>query len=84
MFVAKARPLTRFLRDDTPTPMEDAASKCAFKQFKSILQITPILRTSNWNKPFLIYRNAFGEAVGNTLSRLDENGHDHPIHFVNI
>jgi len=22
------------------------------------------------------------EAVGNTLSQLDENGHDHPIHFV--
>jgi hypothetical protein len=28
MFAAKARPLTRFLRDDAPTPMEDDASKC--------------------------------------------------------
>jgi hypothetical protein len=22
-----------------------------------------------------------GKVVGNTLSQLDENGHDHPIHF---
>jgi len=31
MFVAKTRPLTRFLRKDTPTLMEDEAFKCAFK-----------------------------------------------------
>jgi len=34
MFVAKTRPLTRFMREDAPTPMEDEASKCAFKQLK--------------------------------------------------
>jgi hypothetical protein len=39
MFVAKARPLTRFLRDDPPTPMEDEVSKCAFKQLKSAFQV---------------------------------------------
>jgi hypothetical protein len=43
MFVAKKFPLTRFLRDDAPTPMEDAMSKCAFQQFKLVLQIAPIL-----------------------------------------
>jgi hypothetical protein len=31
MFVAKARPLTRFLREDAPAPMEDEVSKWAFK-----------------------------------------------------
>jgi hypothetical protein len=31
MFVAKTCPLTRFLREDAPTPMEDEASKWAFE-----------------------------------------------------
>jgi phytoene/squalene synthetase len=63
--------------------MEDEASRRAFEQLKSALQVAPILRTPYWNKPFLVYCDASGEAVGNTLSQLDENGHDHPIHFAN-
>jgi hypothetical protein len=31
MFEARARPLTRFLHEDAPTPMEDEASKRAFE-----------------------------------------------------
>ncbi len=38
--------------------------------------------TPDWNKPFLVYCDASREAVGSTLSQLDENGHDHPIHFA--
>jgi hypothetical protein len=83
MFVAKTRLLTQFLREDAPTPMEDEVSRQAFEQLKSALQVAPILQTLDWNKPFLVYCDAFGEAVGNTLSQLDENGHDHPIHFAN-
>jgi hypothetical protein len=82
MFVTKARPLTQFLREDAPTPMEDEASRRAFDQLKLALQIAPILQTPDWNKPFLVYCDAFGEAMGTTLSQLNENGHDHPIHFV--
>jgi hypothetical protein len=52
MFATKARPLTRFMREDAPTTMEDEASKSAFKQLKSILQVAPILWTLDWNKPF--------------------------------
>ncbi len=59
-------------------------SRWAFEQLKSALQVVPILRTPNWNKPFLVYCDASGETVGGTLSQLDENGHDHPIHFVSI
>jgi len=62
--------------------MEDEVSRRAFEQLKSALQVAPILRTPDWNKPFLVYCDASGEAVGNTLSQLDENGHDHPIHFA--
>jgi len=68
MFVAKTRPLTRFLREDALAPMEDEVSRRAFEQLKSALQVAPILRTLDWNKPFLIYRDASEEAVGNTLS----------------
>jgi hypothetical protein len=82
MFAAKARPLTRFMREDAPALMEDEVSRWAFEQLKSTLQVAPILRTPDWNKPFLVYCDASGEAVGSTLSQLDENGHDHPIHFA--
>jgi hypothetical protein len=34
------------------------------------------------NKPFLVYCDASREVVGSTLSQLDKNGHDHPIHFI--
>jgi len=68
--------------EDAPTPMEDEASKCAVEQLKLTFQTAPIFRTPDWNKPFLVYCDAFGKVVGNTLSQLDENGHDHPIHFA--
>jgi hypothetical protein len=70
------------LREDAPTPMEDEVSKRAFEQFNSVFQAAPILQTPEWNKPLLVYCDAFGEAVGSTLSQLDENGLDHPIHFA--
>ncbi len=57
-------------------------SKHAFKQLKSILQTALILWTPNWNKTILVYCDAFGKTVGITLSQLDENGHDHSIHFA--
>jgi len=82
MFAAKTRPLTCFLREDASTPMEDEVSRRAFKQLKAALQVAPILQTPNWSKPYLLYCDASEEAVGSTLSQLDENGHDHPIHFA--
>jgi hypothetical protein len=62
--------------------MEDEVSRWAFEQLKSTLQVAPIFQTPDWNKPFLIYCDASREAMGSTLSQLDENGHDHPIHFA--
>jgi len=44
MFVAKARPLTRFLCEDAPAPMEDEVSRRAFEQLKSALQVAPVLQ----------------------------------------
>jgi len=70
------------LREDALAPMEDELSRRAFEQLKLALQVAPILRTPDWNKPFLVYCDASGKVVGSTLSQLDENGHDHPIHFA--
>jgi hypothetical protein len=82
MFVEKTCPLTRFMHEDTPTPMEDEVSQCTFTQLKSALQIAPMFRTLDWNKPFLVYCDASRKAMGNTLSQLEKNVHDHPIHFA--
>jgi hypothetical protein len=68
MFVAKARPLTRFLCEDTLAPMEDKVSRRAFEELKLALQVAPILRTPDWNKSFLVYYDAYGETMGSTLS----------------
>jgi len=70
------------LREDAPAPMEDEVSRRAFEQLKSVLQVALILRTPDWNKPFLVYCDACGEVMGRALSQLDKNGHDHPIHFA--
>jgi len=53
MFAAKTRPLTRFLHEDAPAPMEDEVLKRTFEQLKSVFQVAPILRTPDWNKSFL-------------------------------
>jgi hypothetical protein len=64
--------------------MEDETLKHAFEQLKLALQTTLILRTPDWKKPFLVYCDASREAMGSTLSQLNENGRDHhPIHFAN-
>jgi hypothetical protein len=47
MFMVKARPLTQFLEKGAFAPMEDETLKYVFEQFKSILQVAPILRTPN-------------------------------------
>jgi hypothetical protein len=68
MFVTKARPLTRFLREDAPALMEDEVSRRTFEQLKTTLQVAPILRNPDWNKLFLVYCDASREAMGSTLS----------------
>jgi hypothetical protein len=68
MFAAKAHPLTRFLHEDAPAPMEDEVLRRIFEQLKSALQVALIFWTLDWNKPFLVYCDASGQAVGGTLS----------------
>ncbi len=64
MFIIKTCPLTQFLQENAHKPMEDETSKHAFKDFKLVLQVAPILLTPDWNKPFLIYYDAFGKVMG--------------------
>ncbi len=59
--LTKARLLTQLLWENALTPMEDETSKHAFKKLKSTFQATVILQIPNWNKPFLIYCDAFGD-----------------------
>jgi hypothetical protein len=46
------------LHEDAPTLIEDEVSRRAFEQLKSALQVAPIFRTPDWNKPFLVYYDA--------------------------
>jgi hypothetical protein len=42
MFMTKTCPLTRFMHESAPTPMEDEVSKRAFEQLKLSIQVAPI------------------------------------------
>ncbi len=82
MFVAKTRPLTRFCVKMHLYQWRMKRQNVHLNNSNQIFKITPILHTLNWNKLFLKYCDASREIVGNTLSQLEKNWHDHPIHFV--
>ena len=77
-----AKPLTRFLKDNSPLSQATPDALEAFDKLKQALISAPILRTPNWEKPFFIFTDASGEGVDATLAQLDEEGYDHPIHYA--
>ena len=76
-----AKPLTKFLKDNAPRPQATPDALEAFEKLKLALFSAPILRTPNWEKPFLGFTDAFG-GVGATLAQLDDERFDHPIYYA--
>ena len=78
------KPLTWFLKDNAPPPQATPDALEAFEKLKLALLSAPILRTPNWEKPFLVFTDASGEGVGATLAQLDDEGFDHPIYYASL
>ena len=54
----------------------------AFETIKNLLTTAPILAFPNPNKPFNLYCDASDYCIGSVLTQHDDDGHEHPIHFL--
>ena len=54
----------------------------AFEELKVKLTSAPVLAYLDYGKQFVTCTDASSKATGTVLSQLDENGRDHPIHYV--
>ncbi|CAM6087794.1 unnamed protein product [Calypogeia fissa] len=76
-----ALPLTEMLKKsvDVESTLERVS---AFEILKERLTQAPVLITPVWGKDFHVYVDGSGFCIGVVLSKLDEDGRDHPIYFA--
>ncbi len=53
-----------------------------FEELNVKLTSAPVLAYPDYEKPFVVCTDASRNAIGAVLSRADENGRDHPIHYA--
>ena len=77
-----AAPLSDLTRKDIPNkiPWSDSCDK-AFNTLKQILCSNPVLKTSDFSKPFILQTDASNRGVGAILSQIDDNSEEHPVGF---
>lgn len=59
----------------------DAECDGAFLKLKDAITTTPVLVSSDWQKPFLCHVDASQRAVGGTLTQLDDEGVDRVVAY---
>lgn len=81
-FATIAAPLTNLTRKNAPNLVRRTpACDGAFAELKSWMCSSPILRSPNFSKPFIVQTDASECGVGAVLSQLDDNGDDHPMSY---
>ena len=81
-YASIASPLTDLIRKSEPNRVEwTPACAAAFAKLKTILCSAPVLRTPDFEKPFVLQTDASQRGVGAVLSQLDKDGADHPVAF---
>ena len=81
-YASIAAPLSDLTRKSAPTQVVWSA-ECdrAFRQLKEKLCASPVLRSPDFEKEFVLQTDASDRGIGAVLSQLDEDGHDHPVAF---
>ena len=85
-FAEIALPLTDMTKNNQPQQLQwNATHQCAFDKLKSIICNSPVLRTPNWNKPFIIRADASNFAAGVCLAQdfdCNNSVEEHPIAYA--
>lgn len=75
------KPLTTLLQKDQPYVWGKDQQK-AFETIKQKLITSPVLIYPDFNKPFRLYTDASGIALGAVLQQKAEDGKEHPVAFL--
>ena len=79
-FAKLTSPLTDLLREGTKFQWTSTCQQ-AFDKVKAAFSNKPILKTPNFNKPFILAIDASDRGVGAMLEQTDEDGIKHPVAY---
>ena len=82
-FASIAKPISDLLRKDVhwSSSTWTTAHQTAFEELKSRLMRAPVLRGPDFSKPFEIFTDASGSAIGAVLIQRDADNHPHAIEY---
>jgi hypothetical protein len=80
-FAQIAKALTKLTRKNVEFIWEDE-QELAFQTLKNHLTTYPILRHPDFERPFYLYTDASGTALGAVLQQIDEDGRDYVIAYA--
>ena len=81
-FASISAPLSDLTRKNGPNQVEwTPECSAAFNLLKQQMCSTPVLRSPDFEKMFLLQTDASDRGVGAVLSQVDENGDEHPVGF---
>ena len=80
-YAKMAHPLYKLLQKDAKWIWTNECQS-AYKSLKGNLLAEPILRLPDFSKPFYVYTDASGTALGAVLGQKDEQGHDYVCQYA--
>lgn len=80
-FAVIAAPLYELLKKKSVWNWHSGAN-IAFERLKAALTSSPCLRPPDYSKPFIVQTDASGVGISGILAQRDDEGNEHPIHFV--
>jgi len=81
-FATIAAPLTDLTRKNAPNLVSwSPTCEGAFTELKSRMCSSPVLRSPDFTKPFIVHTDASERGVGVVLSQLDDDGNDYPVSY---
>lgn len=82
-YASISAPLTELLKNGKPEHVHwTAQCEQAFQIYKHRLSESPVFKVPDFNKPFVVQRDASEVGTGAALSQTDENGYEHPVAFA--